>query len=152
MSSLLSMMSHLKARPITTPTIATISMSHFNWGVFILSIEESRWPEFPHLRWRFGRGSAKLPNRGVDILLAKPRDTASKSLASQHFRMRISEHSGLLMLSPGVMKQPLLETNIGGNWESLGPEQETLIYQSSTMLQAGRCQFELQYTVGETNR
>lgn len=122
------------------------------WGSFILSFEESHWPEFPHLGWRFGRGSAKFPNRGVDILLAKPRDIASKSLASYHFRLRISEHSGLLMLSSGATKRPPLETNIGGNWESLEPEQETLVYQSSTMLRVGRCQFELQYTIGETYR
>ncbi len=31
------------------------------WGSFILSFEESRWPEFPHLGWRFGHGSAKFP-------------------------------------------------------------------------------------------
>lgn len=122
------------------------------WGSFILSFEESRWPEFPHLGWRFGRGSAKLPNRGVDMLLAKPRDIASKSLASNHFRLRISEHSGLLMLSPGATKRPSLETNIGGTWGSLGPEQEILVYQSSTMLKVGQCQLELQYTIGETNR
>lgn len=54
------------------------------------------------------------------------------------------------MLSSGATKRPPLETNIGGNWESLEPEQETLVYQSSTMLQVGRCQFELQYTIGET--
>ena len=122
------------------------------WGCFVLSFDESRQPEFPPLGWRFGRGSTKLRNRGVDILLAKPRDIASKSLASCHFRLRISEHSGLLMLSCGAKGNVLLEANIGGKWMSLEPKQEILVYQSSTLLRVGLCELEIQYTIGETDR
>ncbi|KAI9656460.1 MAG: hypothetical protein M1821_004666 [Bathelium mastoideum] len=128
------------------------SDERLQWGYFALSLEESRGPEFPQLGWRFGRGSARLPNRGVDMLLARPRESASRSLASQHFRLRISEHSGLLMLCCGAPKRPPLETNVGGKWELLEPGQETLVYQKSTLLRVGRCELELQYTISKDNQ
>ncbi|KAI9677073.1 MAG: hypothetical protein M1817_006912 [Caeruleum heppii] len=122
------------------------------WGYFVLSLEDSRLPEIPPLGWRFGRGASKLPNRGVDMLLAKPGDIWGKSLASNHFSLRLSNQSGLLMLSCGNAKKLELETHINGNWEPLAPGQEQLIFQHSTMLRAGRCEFELQYTIDKDGR
>ena len=56
-----------------------------NSGYFVLSLDHERVPEFPHLGWRVGRGSKKFAaNRGVDLLLSKPCDQLSMSLASIH--------------------------------------------------------------------
>lgn len=42
-------------------------------GYFVLSFDQEREPEFPHVGWRVGRGAGKSPaNRGVDLLLSRP--------------------------------------------------------------------------------
>ena len=119
------------------------------WGFFALSLEVGRLPEFPHLGWRFGRGARKQPYRGVDILLAKPGDISSKSLASKHFSLRVSKQSGLLMLQCGDAKNIVLDSHVNGAWEPLATGQERLMFQHCTMIRAGRCEFELQYTIDD---
>ena len=125
---------------------------HLKDGCFVLSLEKDRTPEFPLLGWRCGRGSRKLPYRGVDFLLAKPGDINSKSLASVHFMLKISPQLGLLMLQCGPNKDVALEVNMNGSWRLLGPEEERLMYQLFTALRIGRCEFELQYTIDPCNR
>lgn len=56
------------------------------------------------------------------------------------------------MLFCGKAKRPDLETHINGNWEPLAPGQGRLMFQRCTMLRAGRCEFELQYTINEDGR
>ena len=124
-----------------------------NLGHFILSFDKGRLPELPHIGWRVGRGSSKWPsNRGVDLLLAKPGDTQSKSLASTHMVFRFNCKSGFLMLQGGKSKVPVKYYHQSGVWETLEFEDEQLMYQVSTMLQAGACEYELQYTVEERHR
>lgn len=126
------------------------SVSHL--GYFILSFDEQRLPEIPQLGWRVGRGASKWqPNRGVDLLLAIPRDNLGKSLASIHMVFRFNAKSGFLMLRGGSAKVPV-EYSKNGVWKSLEFEKEQLMHQSSTILRAGRCEYELKYTVEEKYR
>lgn len=123
-----------------------------NLGHFILSFDERRSPEMPHLGWRVGRGASKLlSTRGVDLLLATPRDSLGKSLASTHMVFRFNRKSGFLMLRGGSPKVPV-EYSKNGTWEKLEYQNERLMHQSSTMLRAGMCEYELEYTVGEEHR
>ena len=115
-------------------------------GYFSISFESSHQPHAPPLGWKCGRGAQKLPNRGVDLLLSRPKDISSKSLAGHHFTLRLSTDVGLLMLECARTKQPQLETHIGGTWEPLPPGDERLIYQPSTIMRAGNCEFEIRYT------
>lgn len=126
------------------------SVSHL--GYFILSFDAQRLPEMPHLGWRVGRGASKWQStRGVDLLLAMPRDSLGKSLASTHMVFRFNRQSGFLMLRGGSPKVPV-EYNKDGVWETLGYKNEQLMYQSSTILRAGICEYELEYTVEERHR
>ena len=126
------------------------SISHL--GYFILSFDEQRLPEMPHLGWRVGRGASKWQsNRGVDLLLATPRDRLGKSLAGIHMIFRFNFQSGFLMLRGGSSKVPV-EYSRDGVWETLEFENEQLMYQSSTILRAGICEYELKYTVEEKHR
>ena len=121
-------------------------------GHFVLSFDEGRSPAMPHLGWRVGRGSSKgTINRNVDLLLAKPGDNRSKSLASIHMLFRFSRKSGFLMLRGASPKVPV-EYSIGGSWRQLGYEKEKLLYQVSTMLRAGMCEYKLEYTIEERHR
>lgn len=88
-------------------------------GHFVLSFHEDRTAELPHLGWRVGKGSRKSPaNRGVDILLARPGDLLSKSLAGIHMILLFNLRSGSLMLTAGSQKAPI-EFKVGGKWEKL---------------------------------
>lgn len=121
-------------------------------GHFILSFNKQRVPELPHLGWRVGRGTSKCPStRGVDLLLAKPGDILSKPLASIQMLFRFNRKSGFLMLRGGSPKMPV-EYNRSGVWETLEYENEQIMYQFSTMLRAGTCEYELEYTVEEKHR
>lgn len=121
-------------------------------GHFVLSFEKGRSPEMPHLGWRVGRGSSKgTTNRNVDLLLAKPGDNRSKSLANIHMLFRFNRKSGFLMLRGASPKVPV-EYSIGGSWRTLGYEKEQLLYQFSTMLRAGVCEYKLEYTIEENHR
>ena len=122
------------------------------FGHFVLSFDGQRLPEMPHLGWRVGRGTRKCPaNRGVDLMLAPPRHKLGKSLASIHLVFRFNRQSGFLMLRGGSPKVPV-EYNKNGVWEKLVFKQEQLMYQSSTILRAGLCEYELKYTVEEKHR
>lgn len=121
-------------------------------GHFILSFDEQRLPELPHLGWRVGRGANKLKLRGVDLLLAMPRLSLGKSLASIHMSFRFHPRSGLLMLRAESPKVPVEYYKNGGEWETLKYEEERVMHQSSTMLRAGKCEYELKYIVGEEHR
>lgn len=121
-------------------------------GHFVLSFDRQRLPEMPHLGWRVGRGASKISaNRGVDFMLAPPRDKLGKSLASIHFIFRFNRQSGFLMLKGGSPKVPV-EYSKNGVWEKLEFDKEQLMYQSSTILRAGLCQYQLKYTVEEKHR
>ena len=121
-------------------------------GHFILSFNKEREPELPHVGWRVGRGTSKYPStRGVDLLLAKPGDIRSKSLANIHMLFRFNQKSGFLMLRAESPKMPV-EYNRSGIWETLEYENEQIMYQSSTMVRAGTCEYELKYTVEEKHR
>lgn len=121
-------------------------------GHFILSFNEQRLPEMAHLGWRVGRGTANSPaNRGVDLLLAQPRDKLGSSLASIHMIFRFHRESGFLMLGGGSSKVPV-EFSKNGVWETLGLMKEYLMFQSSTIIRAGMCEYELQFTVEEKHR
>lgn len=85
------------------------------WDYFALSLEDSCLSEYPHLGWRFGRDINKQPNCDIDILLAKSKDLLSKSLANNHFSLRISNQSGLLMFFCGKAKHLDLEIHINDN-------------------------------------
>ena len=121
-------------------------------GYFVLSLHGNCLPEFPHLGWRIGRGASKFKNRGVDVLLARPGDPLGKSLMSVHFTLRMSQDCGILMLCTPKTLKSRLEININGRWEPLGPEEERLMYLRSTILRAGRCEYELVYTIGDEHR
>ena len=121
-------------------------------GYFVLSLRKDRLPERPHLGWRVGRGTGKsLKNRNVDFLLARPGDKMSKSLASIHMVFRLNLRSGFLMLRAGSQKVPV-EYNISGRWGKLEFEEQQLMYQSSTLLRAGACEYELKYTIEEEHK
>lgn len=135
-----------------TDTEGSGAKSVTNLGHFILSFDGQRLPQMPHLGWRVGRGASKwLSSRGVDFLLAMPRDSLGKSLASTHMVFRFNRKSGFLMLRGGSPKVPV-EYRKNGVWESLEFENERLMHQSSTMLRAGMCEYELEYTVEEKHR
>ncbi|MCJ1391563.1 hypothetical protein MMC18_004427 [Xylographa bjoerkii] len=120
-------------------------------GYFVLSFNPDREPEFPHLGWRVGRGTGKLPaNRGVDLLLSRPGTYLSRSLASIHMIFYFKE-SGFLMLKGGSHKVPV-EHRSGDKWVKLEYNEKHLIYESSTRIRAGMCEYELEYTVEEKYR
>lgn len=121
-------------------------------GYFVLSFDQEREPEFPHLGWRVGRGTRKSPaNRGVDLLLSKPGDTLSMSLAGIHMIFHFNRQSGLLMLKGGSCKAPV-EYRLGGKWVKLEYGEEHLVYEPSTRIRAGMCEYELEHTVEEKYR
>ncbi len=121
-------------------------------GYFILSFDQEREPEFPHLGWRVGRGTRKSPaNRGVDLLLSKPGDQRSMSLATTHMIFHFNRQSGLLMLKGGSCKVPV-EYRMGGKWVKLEYDEEHLLYETSTRIRAGKCEYELEHTVEEKYR
>lgn len=121
-------------------------------GHFVLSFNKSRAPSLPNVGWRVGKGTSKSPaNRGVDLLLARPRDVLSKPLASMHMLFRFNLKSGFLMLKAASQKSPV-EFKIGGAWEKLEYNKEQLMYQPATMLRVGNCEYELEYTVGTEHR
>ena len=123
-----------------------------NSGHFVLSFDKNRAPEMPHLGWRVGKGTSKSPvHRGVDLLLAKPGDILSKSLASVHMLFRFNLRSGFLMLRGGSLKASV-EFKMGSVWEKLEYKEEQLMYQPATMLRAGACEYELEYTIAEKHR
>lgn len=72
----------------------------------------------------------------------------AKSLASVHMIFQLNPTSGFLMLKGGSPKVPV-EYNISGRWGKLEFEEEQLIYQTSTALRAGACEYELQYSIEE---
>ena len=119
-------------------------------GDFVLSFDQEREPEFPHLGWRVGRGTRKSPaNRGVDLLLSKPGDQLSRSLANIHMIFHFNRQSGLLMLKGGSHKVPV-EYRLGGKWIKLEYNEEHLVYEPSTRIRAGMCEYELEtYGGGE---
>jgi len=93
-------------------------------GHFVLSFDGTRAPQMPHLGWRVGKGTSKSPaHRGVDLLLAKPGDILSKSLASVHLFFRFHLRSGFLMVRGGSTKT-LVEFRNGDLWERLGYKEE----------------------------
>ena len=121
-------------------------------GYFVLSFDQNREPEFPHLGWRVGRGTGKSPaNRGVDLLLSKPGDQLGRSLASVHIIFHFNRQSGLLMLKGGSQKVPV-EYRLGGHWVELDYDEEHLIYEPSTRIRAGLCEYELEHAVDEKDR
>jgi len=121
-------------------------------GYFVLSFDQEREPEFPHLGWRVGRGAGKSPaNRGVDLLLSKPGDNLSRSLASIHMIFHFNQRSGLLMLKGGSHKAPV-EYRFGDKWVKLEYDEEHLIYEPSIRIRAGMCEYELEHTIEEKYR
>ena len=137
---------------VDTDTEESIDKGIQHTGHFVLSFNGERSPELPHLGWRVGRGTSKLPpNRNVDFLLAKPGDNRGKSLANIHMVFRFNRMSGFLMLKGGSEKVPV-EYNINGVWGKLEHEEEHLIYQCSTTIRAGACEYELEYTIKEKHR
>ena len=123
-----------------------------NLGHFVFSFNLERSPELPRIGWRVGRGKSKSPsNRDVDMLLAKPGDNLSKTLASMHMLFQFNPLSRLFMLKGGSPKVPV-EYSIGGIWRKLERGEQQLMYQSSTLLRAGLCEYELEYTIEEKHK
>lgn len=123
-----------------------------NPGHFLLSFNGGIRPEIPHFGWKAGRGTSKIPKtRNVDLLLATPGNVLGKSLASVHMVFRFNRLSGLLMLRGGSQKASV-EFRIDGVWHKLGFQEEQLMYQRATMLRAGKCEYELEYTIEEKFR
>lgn len=121
-------------------------------GHFVLSFTAERAPEMPHLGWRVGKGTGKMSvNRGVDLLLAKPGDILSKSLASIHLLLLFNPKSGFLMLK-GASTKAIVEFKTGGMWEKLEYGEQRLMHQHATMLRAGACEYELGYIIEEKQR
>lgn len=121
-------------------------------GHFVLSFQKDRSPEMPHLGWRVGKGTSKSPvNRDVDLLLARPGDIMSRSLASIHMLFIFNPRSGFLMLRAGSTKAPV-EFKMGGTWEKLEYNEQRLLHLPATMLRAGLCEYELEYTISEKHR
>jgi len=120
-----------------------------NLGLYVLSFNDERAPQFLRL-FRTGRGKGGVLYRGVDILLARPGDIRGKFLASVHLVFRFNQESGFHMLR-GSPKVPV-EINTNGTWKALKFEEEHLIYQSTTMIRAGTCEYALKYTIEETHR
>ena len=111
-------------------------------GYFTLSFKHNH-PRFPLLGWRVGRGNGKMTeHRGVDVLLTDPRDSGSKSIAGVHFRLSMNPQSGYLILNPDNDKAAL-ESYVGSEWRAV--EESRLIYEKSTMLRAGDCEYRLNY-------
>ena len=125
--------------------------SPLNYGHFVFSFAERRAPEMPHVGWRVGRGAGKLPNRNVDLLLAKPRDNLGKSLASVHMLFYFNLRSGFLMLKAGSPKASV-QFRIGTTWNVLEDKNGQLMHQPATVLRVGECEYELEYTVEERHR
>ncbi|MCJ1474815.1 hypothetical protein MMC13_003475 [Lambiella insularis] len=120
-------------------------------GHFVLSFNEAKSPEMPHIGWRVGRGSKNLKARNVDLLLAKPGDNLSKTLASIHMIFRFNQSSGFLMLRGGSRKAPV-EFMVDGEYQALKYDEEQLMYQRVTMVRAGACEYKLHYTIEEKDR
>lgn len=120
-------------------------------GYFILSFDEEREPEVPHLGWRVGKGSSKFTNREVDFLLARPGDFMSKSLAAVHMIFRFNPESGFLMVRGGSAKVSL-GYKTGDTWKELKLNEEQLLHQSTTVLRAGACEYELKFTIEEKHK
>ena len=131
---------------------ATGSRGIQNLGHFVFSFNVERLPELPRIGWRVGRGKSKSPsNRNVDILLAKPGDNLGKTLASMHMVFHFHPLTGLFMLKGGSPKVPVEYSN-GGRWGKLEFKEQQLMYQSSTLLRIGLCEYELEYTIEEKHR
>ena len=123
-----------------------------NLGHFVLSLDRIRAPAMPLLGWRAGRGSSKQTDRGVDLLLARPSAISSKSLASVHMLFRFNGRSGFLMLMGGSNKVPVEVKGSNCQWTELNVGEQMLLYQSTTVLRAGLCEYELEYIVEGKHR
>lgn len=55
------------------------------------------------------------------------------------------------MLRAGSKKAPV-EFKVGAKWEKLEYQEERLMHQPATMLRAGACEYELEYTIEEKHR
>ena len=74
-------------------------------GHYIISLNRERVAEISIHGWKVGRGSARWKkHRGVDLLLAKPRDSLGRSLADVHMIFAFHRTSGFLMLRGGSPK------------------------------------------------
>ncbi|ERF71973.1 hypothetical protein EPUS_07443 [Endocarpon pusillum Z07020] len=123
-----------------------------NSGYYVFSFDKKRAPEMPHIGWRVGRGTSKVPmNRGVDLLLAKPGHPWGKKIASVHLLFRFNLRSGFLVMSAQSQKT-LVEVKVGTTWERLAYKGERLIHQPTVLVRAGVCEYELEYTVEEKHR
>ena len=74
-----------------------------------------------------------------------------KSLAAVHLIFRFNIQSGFLMVRGGSSKVSV-EYYINGIWKSLGLEEGQLLYQSATILRAGACEYELEFTIEEKHK
>ena len=118
---------------------------------FILSFEKSSQPMYLNQGWRVGKGTSKTMNRKVEFLLAPPGHQQSRHLANVHLFFRFNRVSGMLMLVAGSEKAPVLY-NVGGVWKDLSYPSEKLLYQTATTLRLGPFDYELVYTVQDTQR
>ena len=90
-----------------------------------------------------GREFSKLPSiRGVDLLLTKSGDIQSKSLTNTHMMFRFNRKFEFFMLKRASSKAPV-KYDKSDVWKTLGYFNEQLMYQVSTMLRAGVCEYEL---------
>ena len=62
-----------------------------------------------------------------------------------------NRQSGLLMLKGGSQKVPV-EYRLSGKWVKLDYDEEHLVYEPSTTIRAGMCEYELEHTVEEKYR
>ena len=134
----------------TPPDTDTERMQHS--GHYILSLNRERVAEISVHGWKVGRGSARWKkHRGVDLLLAKPRDNLGRSLADVHMVFAFHRTSGFLMLRGGSSKATV-DYRTSSGWKSLKFDERRLMNENPTTIRAGACEYDLEYIISPEHR
>jgi hypothetical protein len=99
---------------------------------FILSLNQL--PEYPHLGWRIGSGRKKLPNQGVDLLLAQGR---THGVSGIHARLLWRKDAAGFFLEALPEKMVLLNGDKLKDSYSVIPR--------NNMIAIGNCIFKVDY-------
>ena len=125
-------------------------------GYYNISLAAELKPEMNiQLGWRIGKGHSRGTDehRMVDIILAKPGDPLSKTLPSLVCRLYLDKQLGILMAHRPDRSKGDIEIKIDNNsWENFGLGEDKPLYRTSSWLRAGRCDYELRYTVNPSQR
>lgn len=115
-------------------------------GGFVLSLHHEKVPAFPHIGWRAGRGTSKLPHYNIDFLLASPRHAGRSELPSLGIYFRFHPDSGMLMVSAGKKS---ISYKIDGEWIEIPASSQYVLLKVTNTFRLNRCEYQLVFCVTE---